>query len=413
MSFAGENHSDVSIDDSAASLKVATVRVPQVRREGSRERYRDEFSTQHRKHVQQTFQQAIRTQDPAKIESAMEHARKLGMKPNDPDFETISSVLVKLSDPERYHPTREEIISKEPFRGDHREGQLRKARTAGALAKLTQALDRFLRDLKDGRPKGGDQSPEQSPEITSRIAGDTAMSPKQADMLEEIWDGIDYDRDGLLDMDETNEILRECLSQKALSSVLSQALLADIVPEGKRDLDKIADQLAASRRSGVPGLSPAEMQAVIGPHAVKTVSDEVRRLHPDKFMQHLKLVLSLSVGMGCLELASNLHERAEDFWKKLDTDGNGEITKDEFIGAFPNALLSSVHEPVRVRALQITWEAMIAGCLQEPSVECQRRRLDRFRNQDAMDAWDEEARAADDRACCEQPRGCSEDCAMS
>lgn len=236
----------------------------------------------------------------------------------------------------------------EPYRDVWEEGTMRRAGAVGALDKLLVVMDQLFRVIGDGRSVQGESE-----------AMDADLQERRG-LLEDMWKEIDFDGNGYLSETEAFELIRLSLAQKALSSILPSAMLEDLSP-----LDQLASAISEVRHVVLPDSSRVEVQTLMRQESVNSVRDKALALKPKVLVDRVRNVLVMAVSNASLEIAASLHHRARAFWLMMDADHNGKITKDEFIITFPAAVMKSVHGPVRMRAEQIAWEAMLAGCLQD------------------------------------------------
>lgn len=235
------------------------------------------------------------------LQSLIQYGREEGLPRDDPKLQEAEALIAELEE-DVHHPTRSEILAKEPP-GDHWDGgKLRSAALLRQEDDLMDALEEFI-ETKES---------------------ETVDQGKQKELASKVWKEIDKigGSTGKMDPGDINEIVRLYLSRQVLGLVISHPL-AKAIEEDSHDID---------------------------------VSNSPRSLDDLKRLCHRAAVAS------CRDIAHHLPDISYQLWHEL-SDGKAEIDGDQVIANLGHATDVAIDAALRPRAEEHTWELLHAGAL--------------------------------------------------
>jgi hypothetical protein len=314
------------------------------------------------------------------IEWNIEDAGHLGLSDDHPDVVMAKSVLASLPNGEGAHPSRTEITGMEPMCARWAEGSLAKAMVYGDAGDFENAMGTFISMMEFEtpplhKPKGkGLKRPFLSSETSRASTCSTASSsgvaeapgrePFQALMsdtmkfgpsreeqkkalssvIADVWKSADIDGNGSMSQSEARETLRVFLSRPHLRETLGEPLKTVIC-------HRMADDDQFEQLEVVDLTDP--------------LSDCLSHMVHERVLRVCKHAVSKS----CMDIAKQLPEMTDSFWSTMDLDQNGEITGDEFLRSFEDAIRKVVLARLWTRAENRAWKMVEAGCWSATTTE--------------------------------------------
>jgi len=257
----------------------------------------------------------------------------------------LASIPTEEAMLEGSHPSKLDIAAHEPMCARWAEGSLAKAARTGDTALFELAVERFIELLPDNN-NGKDSARSLSSTCSTMSTSGTSLcsddsAKDRAEIVSDIWRAADLDGNGFLSESEARETLRVFLSRPQLREVVAGPLKGAIVKRMTAD-PRFTEALSEDRPLS---------------HRGTTVDDRLLRL-----CKHV-------VSCQCLKIAEQLPHITDAFWRAMDTNGNGQVDRGEFLQSFESSVQTQLVARIRREAEGHVWKMVQGGCYEAESVK--------------------------------------------
>lgn len=257
----------------------------------------------------------------------LKEAQELDIPSNDPTLIAVQKSLHAYKNEEDHHPTRTELIAKEPSSLTRTEsGHLSKMIMLGDHDVFLEAISQYIENLN--------------------IVAETLEPSDEREHLEQlrksieaVWLHADVDEDDQLSSTEAWEVIRVFLSRPQIREFFGEALFEKTKTIMKKDDGLRQTWIKMGKESATNG--------------TRTLNQLCKR----------------SVSQACLDMARSLPQVTDAFWDAMDIDKNGHVIAEEFIQNFEKAARTHLIKPVFKIAEERVWDIILSDAWKENEFE--------------------------------------------